>query len=78
MFLGVNYAEAVVDNVKLYTAPEVPPKIETVVEPVLLRAVIVNSSPVAEIEPRLFAGTTPVAGVLTSTFAKVLSARSSV
>ena len=78
MFLGVNYAEAVVDNVKLYVAPDVPPKIETEVVPVLLRAVIVNSSPFATIEPRLFAGITPVAGVLTSTVANVLSARRSV
>jgi hypothetical protein len=70
--------EAVIDNVKVYTAPEVPPKIDTGVEPVLLRAVIVNSSPFAAIEPRLFAGTRPVAGVLTSTVANELSARSSV
>ena len=66
------------DSVKLYTAPEVPPNIETEVEPVLLRAVIVNSNPFADIEPRLFAAIIPVAGVLTSTVANVLSAKSRV
>ena len=74
----VNYAEAVVDKVKLYTAPEVPPKIVTDVVPVLFNAVIVNSSPFATIEPLLFAGTSPVAGFTTCMVAKLLSARSTV